>query len=139
MKCYMGHFGGRRSSFMTKTGKQVIKVAEITPEETKGGELEKIVVDQQAKQILPYGRQRITPEMQAKIDAREEFLNRSGVNKLSNEVKSPPYNAVISKTPSLIDKEVPVLKTDENPKKSNTGIIVGAAALGIAAYLYSQE
>jgi hypothetical protein len=133
----MGHFGGRRSSFMTKVSK---KVAEITPEETKGGELEKIVVDQQAKQILPYGRQRITPEMQARIDAREEFLKSDrSLNKLSNEVKSPPYNAVISKTPSLIDKEVPVLKTDENPKKSNTGLIFGAVALGVVTYLYTQE
>lgn len=47
--------------------------------------------------------------------------------------------SVLDTTPAQIVKEAPILKSDDQPKKSNTGIIVGAAALGIAAYLYTQE
>lgn len=54
-------------------------------------------------------------------------------------VEKEVQSAVLDTTPAQIVREAPILKPDEQPKKSNTGIIVGAAALGIAAYLYTQE
>jgi hypothetical protein len=54
-------------------------------------------------------------------------------------VEKEVQSAVLDTTPAQIVREAPILKPDEQPKKSNTGLIVGAAALGIAAYLYTQE
>lgn len=52
---------------------------------------------------------------------------------LNEEIKKTPENS-----PARPD-EILTTKPDEQPKKSNTGIIVGAAALGIAAYLYTKK
>lgn len=54
-------------------------------------------------------------------------------------VEKEVQSAVLDTTPAQIVREAPILKPDEQPKKSNTGLIVGAAALGIAAYFYTQD
>ena len=162
MKCYMGHFGanrsGMRKKLMSKVKPKVIKlVDENKTQEVKSGELERVVMEQQPqnKVTLPYGRARITPEMQKQIDAQKESLKQIQLLKLeranSNAVNAPNLvsnllpqssvsrTAILDTAPAQVIKEAPILKPDEQPKKSNTGLIVGAAALGIAAYLYTQE
>lgn len=52
---------------------------------------------------------------------------------LNEEIKKTPENS-----PARPD-EILTNKPDEQPKKSNTGLIAGAAALGIATYLYTKK
>ena len=151
MKCYMGHFG--KFNFIKS---KISNVVDETPSQ------ERIIMEQQPqnKVTLPYGRARITPEMQKQIDAKKEFLKQIQLSKSEranywNPVNSPNLvsnllpqsssqrTAVLDTAPAKIIQEPSVVNIEskmvEQPKKSNAGIIAGVAALGVAAYFYTKE
>lgn len=70
--------------------------------------------------------------LKTKLELEKAKLTDTYKN-LNEEIKKIPENS-----PARPD-ETPITKPEEQPKKSNTGLIVALAALGISAYLYTKE